>query len=201
MDIFKAKNRMRREMEVRRRAIPEAQRLQAGRIVGERFRRRMAESQFRTVFLYINVWDELPTEELLTALLADSTRNPDRLRVVVPYCDGDQLGLFRLESELELEPGRFGIREPRVELRHEPSKQIRPEEIELYLIPGVAFDVQCRRLGRGGGFFDRLLPKVPRTSVRLGAAFDDQIVLQIPCEDHDCDVDGVLTPTYEIQAK
>ncbi|MDO4558116.1 MAG: 5-formyltetrahydrofolate cyclo-ligase, partial [Planctomycetia bacterium] len=110
------------------------------------------------------------------------------------YCEGNQLGLFRLESTSELIRGRFGVPEPREELRKTPGKRIGPEEVDMYLIPGVAFDLSGRRLGWGGGFFDRFLSPGVGTALRVGVAYGEQIVEEIPYEEHDCGVELLITP-------
>jgi 5-formyltetrahydrofolate cyclo-ligase len=88
----------------------------------------------------------------------------------------------------DIRPGQFGIREPDV---HCPSVPL--NELDLVLVPGTAFDLNGRRLGRGKGFYDRLL-----TSVRgktCGIAFDEQIVSEVPFEPHDVRLNYLLTPT------
>jgi len=84
--------------------------------------------------------------------------------------------------------GRFGIREPISQCPTIPLSKL-----DLALVPGVAFDLRCRRLGRGKGFYDRLLADA--SGVRCGVAFDEQIVAEIPVEPHDVSVDCLLTPT------
>ncbi len=88
----------------------------------------------------------------------------------------------------DLEPGQFGIREPA-----EDCRQISLKRLDLILVPGVAFDLQGRRLGRGKGYYDQLLAEV-RGPI-CGVAFDEQIVAEVPLEPHDVVVDCILTPT------
>lgn len=88
----------------------------------------------------------------------------------------------------DLEPGQFGIREPA-----EDCRQISLNRLDLILVPGVAFDLQGRRLGRGKGYYDQLLAEV-RGPI-CGVAFDEQIVAEVPLEPHDVVVDCILTPT------
>lgn len=84
--------------------------------------------------------------------------------------------------------GQFGIREP---ADHCPA--VDWNRLGLVLVPGVAFDVRGRRLGRGKGFYDQLLAGVPGTT--CGVAFDEQIVPEVPLEPHDIPVNCILTPT------
>lgn len=72
--------------------------------------------------------------------------------------------------------------------------------VEWVLVPGVAFDRRCHRLGYGGGYYDRLLPLMRPEVPRIAGAFDCQIVEQAPSAPHDQPVDRVVTPTQTLQA-
>jgi 5-formyltetrahydrofolate cyclo-ligase len=84
--------------------------------------------------------------------------------------------------------GKFGIREPAAHCPPFPLNQL-----DLVLVPGVAFDLRGRRLGRGKGYYDRLLADA--SGLKCGVAFDEQIVAEIPVEPHDVSVNCILTPT------
>ncbi len=87
--------------------------------------------------------------------------------------------------------GRHGTREP------SGAQLVDPEQIDLAVIPGLAFDAEGGRLGRGGGFYDRFLAELRRVSDAslVGVAFDEQIVPRIPMEEHDVPVQTVVTPS------
>jgi len=91
-------------------------------------------------------------------------------------------------GDLDLQVGQFGIREP-----IETCARIPINRLDLVLVPGVAFDQRGRRLGRGKGFYDRILATVRGTT--CGVAFDEQIVREIPVEPHDQFVNCILTPS------
>jgi 5-formyltetrahydrofolate cyclo-ligase len=86
-----------------------------------------------------------------------------------------------------LQPRHFGIPEPAPE-----SPKFDLIRLDFLLVPGVAYDVNGRRLGRGKGYFDRLLAEV--TGHKCGVAFDWQVVPEVPAEPHDMCVDSLLTP-------
>ncbi len=90
--------------------------------------------------------------------------------------------------ETDLEVGHFGIREP-----GQQCSRLLSNRLDLILVPGVAFDLHGRRLGRGKGYYDALLTAVRGTV--CGVAFDQQIVTEIPVEPHDVRVNCLLTPT------
>jgi 5-formyltetrahydrofolate cyclo-ligase len=88
----------------------------------------------------------------------------------------------------DLSVGNFGIREPVT-----GCPEIPPGDLDLILVPGVAFDLNGHRLGRGKGFYDRLLANA--RGVKCGVAFDQQVVKAVPAEAHDIRMDFILTPT------
>ena len=92
----------------------------------------------------------------------------------------------------DLKPGQFGLREPA-----EHCAPMAIYALDFVLVPGVAFDLHGRRLGRGKGFYDQLLAVVRGKS--CGVAFDEQIVCEVPVEPHDVPVDCILTPTRWIE--
>jgi 5-formyltetrahydrofolate cyclo-ligase len=96
------------------------------------------------------------------------------------------------DPEQELKTGQFGIREP-----GDGCGQISLNELDLTLVPGVAFDPQGRRLGRGKGFYDRMLAAMRGKT--CGVAFDEQIVRSVPVEPLDVSVNCILTPTRWIE--
>ncbi len=69
------------------------------------------------------------------------------------------------------------------------------EMVDLVVVPGLAFDHEGRRLGRGGGHYDRFLPKLRRETVTIGVCFDTQVVERVPTSDHDWRLQYVVTPT------
>lgn len=84
--------------------------------------------------------------------------------------------------------GRFGVLEPDGDSPRLPSNQL-----DLILVPGVAFDMSGRRVGRGRGFYDRLLRDI--RGAKCGVGFDEQIRAEIPVEPHDICLNYLLTPT------
>ncbi len=88
----------------------------------------------------------------------------------------------------ELRTGYFGIREPGLE-----CPRVLLNQLDLILVPGLAFDLVGHRLGRGRGFYDALLAGVLRT--KCGLCFDEQLQPEIPVESHDVLLDCILTPS------
>jgi 5-formyltetrahydrofolate cyclo-ligase len=92
----------------------------------------------------------------------------------------------------ELVPGQFGIREPGAGCVEIPLNRL-----DLALVPGVAFDLLGQRLGRGRGFYDRLLADVD--GIKCGIALDEQVVKEIPTGPSDIRLNFILTPTRWVE--
>lgn len=94
------------------------------------------------------------------------------------------------DPRFDLATGYRGIPEPLSSLA-----RVEPGDIEWILVPGVAFDMHGRRLGYGGGYYDRLLPLLPEQATRVAGAFAAQVVDSIPAAPHDLTVNVIATPT------
>lgn len=140
--------------------------------------------QARTVALYAPIRGEVPTRALLAAGLAEG-------KVIcypLSHVRGRVLSFRAVRSESDLEPGRLGVHEP------EASAELVPiEQIDLFVVPGLGFTPQGKRLGRGGGYYDATLKAGSAASRRVGLAFAQQIVDDLPTNEDDVDVDLVVT--------
>ena len=160
--------------------------------------RLMASAEYRRaacVLWYVGVRSEVATLQALSVALGEEKR------LGIPYCVGNQLALFRLTDLDQLTPGAYQILEPRRELRTLREHQLIPEDLDLVIVPGVAFDERGGRLGHGQGYYDRLLSAVPETTVRAAVAFECQMVRRVPLEAHDVAMDLVVTERRLIRCK
>ncbi|MGC1481930.1 MAG: 5-formyltetrahydrofolate cyclo-ligase [Chthoniobacterales bacterium] len=107
--------------------------------------------------------------------------------VAFPRVVGERLEFVVVEPGDELETGRFGVREPRA------GRVVRLADAAVILVPGLAFDRAGNRLGRGGGYYDRLLGGAGVEVLKVGIAFERQVVTRVPTEALDVRVDRVLT--------
>ncbi len=140
-----------------------------------------------TVMFYVDVRDEVRTRHALPAALASGKK------IVVPYCLDGELELFHLESMDELELGMYRILEPREDLRSVAAKRLKPQDLDLVMVPGVAFDRQGGRTGHGKGYYDKLLQHARSDAPLIALAFECQMFEKIPVEDHDIYMDAVVT--------
>jgi len=142
------------------------------------------------VHVYVNLPGEVQTQTLLTQLLASGRR------VYVPYCvAGNRLQLFHLKNQSELTPGAYGILEPTAELQADAARRGDAAELDLIIVPGVAFDRSGGRLGRGKGYYDRLLATRRSDATVAALAFDCQLVPQVPVSTHDQPMSLIVTET------
>ena len=139
------------------------------------------------IMTYVDFGKEVRTVSLISTMLNQGKQ------VVVPYCEDGEIQLFLLKNLSELAPGYFGILEPKIELRRLSEHRVRREELQLIIVPGVAFDMNGGRIGRGKGFYDRFLKKVPRDAVSIGLAFDFQIFDAVPMSENDQYMDIVVS--------
>jgi 5-formyltetrahydrofolate cyclo-ligase len=148
-----------------------------------------------TVMVYIDVRTEVRTRQHLPKLLQGGKR------IVVPYCVDGELELFLLENMDELSIGMYKILEPKEELRDAPGKQVDVKELDLIMVPGVAFDPNGARMGHGFGYYDKLLEHARKDTPLVALAFECQIFPEIPTHAHDVFMDKIITEERIIAGK
>ncbi len=134
----------------------------------------------------IAIYAPLPHEINLLPLLREYPQH----RYVFPLClPGRQLQFRQVRNtETDLVPGAMNIPEPAPHTTIVP-----PQEIDILIVPGVAFTPEGTRLGYGGGYYDRFIPQCPRARV-LALAFEEQLVAELPTEPHDLRIPELITP-------
>ena len=164
--------------------IPEA-RTAGSREICARLRAQPIWSAAASVLLFVPTREEPDVWTLVTEALAGGKS------VLLPrYSAGtdDYVGAVIRECPGDLQPGEFGILEPN------PACPIfNLKQLDLALVPGIGFALNGARLGRGKGYYDRLLSGVP--GWKCGVAFDGQVTDEIPVEPHDVRLNCILTPT------
>ena len=112
------------------------------------------------------------------------------IAVAFPLCiEGNRIKICVPYDESAFVTGAYGITEP------DPDKSaiLHPNDLDLIIVPGLGFDRECRRLGRGAGYYDRLLSE--SRAYKAGFCFDEQIFERICTEEHDVTLDCVVTPS------
>jgi 5-formyltetrahydrofolate cyclo-ligase len=171
---------LRRALRLLRSRIPPAARRRAAEAAARHLLRACRRWQARDVALYLGLREELDTAPLLRPAARFA-------RLHVPKLAGQALRFARLRPRAALVRNRYGIREPAV--------LSRPARLDVIVLPLVAFDAAGRRLGMGGGYYDRLLARARpyRRPLRVGLAFAAQEVRAVPAARHDVRLDAVVT--------
>jgi len=177
--IHEEKSRLRKKIILERRRLSPIQRMEQTKKVAEKFAALTEYISAKTIGFYASKAEELSTDRVICRALED------KKRVFLPRVMGEDLIWGEIKNLDELEVGEFAIREPRRD-----SHQIEMSQIDLLVVPGVAFDKRGNRLGYGRGFFDKVLAVFRGFSV--GLAFDCQIVDEVPVEKWDERVKKVL---------
>jgi 5-formyltetrahydrofolate cyclo-ligase len=185
-DLQARKAAIRAEAHARRNAQPQKDEL--SRQICDTFMSLPEYAAATTVMFYIDARSEVRTRHSLAQALASGKT------IIVPWCNPQQeLELFHLESMNELAVGMYKILEPLPELRTAPAKVRQPEQLDLVMVPGVAFDERLARMGHGFGYYDKLLHRLRPGVQRVALAFECQLFPEIPTQDHDVFMDVLIT--------
>lgn len=189
MDLRTRKDTARRLALARRTRLSRAERREASAAITERLFALSDVSAARTLLAYASTPAEASTDQIVGRALAEGRT------VLLPYVAGPgELRAAPIDSLADLAPGYRGIREPAARAPVDASTA------DVVLVPGVAFDTAGRRLGYGGGFYDAFLASLPRRVVRIGIAFDVQVVDEVPAGEGDERVDLVVTEVRVLRA-
>ncbi|UCF30000.1 MAG: 5-formyltetrahydrofolate cyclo-ligase [bacterium] len=145
--------------------------------------------------VYASVGKEVATGTLILELLESGKT------VVVPDWEGWKQGCGLRVARIQ-DPGDLLV-ENRVvpQPRNVPERIMPIDRVEVFLIPGVAYDMYCNRIGMGGGYYDRLLALSSPKATLIGLAYDFQIMHSLPVDDHDVPVHKIVTPSQCVTAQ
>lgn len=179
------KDGIRQAMRSRRKAVTPETRRAAGaalskRLIADHPEIGRAIAEKGPIAVYLASKDEIDLADFISAAFAAGCT------VVAPRWNGTGYELVKVVDLAKLVPGPHGILEPSA------GPAIRPEDVRVWLVPGLAFTKDGRRLGYGGGWYDRLLAQVPERIPRIGVAYGFQMVDELPSEPHDIRLTGVV---------
>lgn len=132
-----------------------------------------------TVLLYHSLKDEVDTHDFIR-------KWSNKKQILLPVVVGNELELRLYTGPEDMQISNYGIEEPMGEAYTDY------ESIDFIVVPGVAFDQKGNRLGRGKGYYDRLLPHIP-SAYKAGICFPFQLVEEVPAEPHDIRMDIIIT--------
>lgn len=138
-----------------------------------------------TIFMYVSYKNEVDTHNIIKYALKEGKR------ICVPKILSlkDGMKAVEINSFEELKCSSYGILEP----DYYESNVIEEKDIDLLIMPGVAFDLKGGRVGYGGAFYDRFLKKTKASSKKVALAYSFQIFDKVPMEDNDMYIDSVIT--------
>ena len=169
---------LRREVRARLAMVDAADALERSVAICDELKRHIAVSGARVVALFSPLGDEPQlwplVEQLATAV-----------SVVLPRVEGDVMSFYSYDKDA-MAPGSFGISEP------QGGVLVQPCEIDVIVVPGVAFTACGARMGRGKGFYDKYLSQCDFAAVKMGVCYREQLLPDIPTEPHDVKMDVVI---------
>ncbi len=172
------KKKLRREYIDKRNSIADREDLSAR--ICERVSSLREYKNAKNILCYASFGSEVDTKCLINTILADGKS------LFLPKCEvaTHTMQAIKVEDLSTLKKGAYGIEEP-------VGDCINPAIVDLVIVPLVSFDRSCARLGYGGGYYDRFLPKI--TAKRIAIAFSEQETDRLPTEDTDVLMDMIIT--------
>jgi len=182
-DVAARKTELRKEIADLKKQISTEQKQQEARAVFSKVETLSEFKSAENILLYWSTSDELSTHEIIE-------KWSNRKQIILPTIVGDKLILKPYMPGQNMKKGALGIWEP-------DTVDTFTENIDLMIIPGIAFDSDKNRLGRGKAFYDRFLAN--KSLVKIGVGFDLQLLPRIPSEKSDIKMDKVITASHFIE--
>lgn len=136
------------------------------------------------IFIFVSYNNEVDTHKIINQAIEDGKN------VFVPKVISKEDGMIavKINSLDDLDTGHYGILEPK-----NYCLETNPSEIDLAVIPGLAFDLNGGRLGYGGGYYDRFLTLIKDSCIKIALAYDFQVIDCVPMQENDIKIDGIIT--------
>lgn len=182
----RAKAQIRKEIRESLHKQDDAQRLRKSNLIKEKLFQLSQFKQAKCIMFYLAKDKEVETR----TMIAEARRLGKKIAVPVIFTEEGRMTAALVEDcEKELCPGPYGLWQP----KQDCIREIPCEKIDLVIVPGLAFDKQGMRIGRGAGYYDKFLSGVPRAVPRIGLAFDFQVFNSLPALSHDIPVTQVVS--------
>lgn len=172
------KKQLRKGVRARLSAMTDEMKRVASQNIVSAVKERVLLSGARVVALFSPLPDEPQISSLLTELSVTMV-------VAVPRVEGDIMQFYRYSGD-SMCTGSFGIEEP------QDMPRVEPCEIDLMVVPGVAFTKEGARMGRGKGFYDKYMSREGFCAYKIGICYSAQVVDELPQEEHDIKMDCVI---------
>jgi len=177
------KNIIREKMALSKKSLSDEKIMEKSKLICDRLVQTLLFQESNRIAFYCATDNEVSTYELM-----DKYRF--KKHIVLPVISIENMNFYPYTGKENLKKGAFGILEP-------ISRDIvPPEDIDLFIVPGVAFDYLCNRMGRGKGYYDRFLSNIDKPTI--GLCFEFQLMKYTPHESHDKKMTIVLTENATI---
>ena len=180
-DLRARKRALRERVRMLRDALPAQERARRSEEISRRLFSLEAVAGAATVMVFSAFGSEVETEPIIERLAREGRR------VALPRVEGGEIVAVRYRPGDPVRTASFGASEPT------GSEILAPEEIDVVVTPGLAFDRRGHRVGYGGGFYDRFLARAGAGTPRIGVCFAVQLVEEVPHGEPDLAVDVVVT--------
>lgn len=185
--IIQEKKILRKQISSVKKLIPLEEKIRRSDAVMERLLEHPEYKKSKKILFYWSMDDEVFTKQTVIQAYDEGKE------VYLPVVEGDNLRIRLFEGAAAMVAGEsFAIPEP-----SDDSPEVFIDDIDLVVVPGVAFDAQCSRMGRGKGYYDRLLSAATKEGrpYTIGVCFDFQLVPKVPVEECDKPLDCVISET------
>ena len=193
MENKNKKEILRRKWMIKRKKIFEEKGLKKSKEITKKLLSLEEINKFKNIMIYVSYQSEVNTENLIISLLNKNKK------VFAPYCIKDKKRMEIVEIndfDKDLEKGAYGIKEPRKSLK---NKKFAPKNLDVVIVPGVAFSKNGYRIGYGGGYYDRFLTRLKDETLTIGINYDEMVFNSIPTDEHDLAVDMIITDKKILQ--
>lgn len=156
------------------------------------------KTEFYTKASNVMIYVSFGSEVMTRPIIDDMLNNGKRVFIPVTVPKTKALIVSELKNyDDDLVVGHFGVLEP----KEDTLRPVEPNILDLVIVPGVAFDRRGYRIGYGGGYYDRFLPRLPDKATTVSLAFDMQLIDHIPTSQYDIPVEYIITEKQFIKCK
>ena len=188
-----SKKALRKEIKIKVANIPMEERIKQSQEVTHAVLQMPEYKNAKSLAIYLHMNDEIQTEELLEHSLASNKK------CYIPryFMGGNRMEMVELKNMDDynnLPTTKWNIKQPKDD---EPRPEALDHGLDLILVPGMAFNLKGHRLGRGKGYYDTYLAKCLAKSIKpvtIALAFKEQVLDEIPVDDHDFLIDKIIYP-------
>ena len=178
----KKKRELRALMKQKLRRLSPVDRVEKSKAIIERIKLQPAFRDAKVVMFFYPIQNEPDLRSLFEEF-------KDRKTIILPVVHRKEIEMRIYTDKAHMRAGHFGV--------PEPTGEIFVGNPDLIIVPGIAFDKDLNRLGRGGGYYDRFLKRFDKTT-KFAVAYDFQLVKKVPARSHDVKVDRIITDSSEL---